>query len=241
MMADKPVLFSGPMVRALLAGTKTQTRRTLKGAPAEATSAGTTYSSETGHSNGWTWLSGDPMDIDTWGVLDDFRLPYKVGDRLYVREHWRTIPQCNDRAPRDLLLGSLIEFVADEGPEGPAGSMAGARFRQGMHMPRWASRLTLTVTDVRVERLQDISEADAIAEGIGKAFVKEAGRVLWFGTPHVGNESAVQAYADLWDSINNPHDYCADDEPNGWEANPWVAAYTFTVERRNIDQLAKAA
>src|SRR5690606_30206629 len=127
--------------------------------------------------------------------------------------------------------------------EGPAPHWTG-RLRRGIHMPRWASRLTLHVPEVRVQRLQEISEADAIAEGVEQQVVECADGVernLWFGTPHVGGESPVNAYADLWDSINNPHGYCAEDQPNGWEANPWVVALTFTVEHANIDAARAAA
>ena len=90
-------------------------------------------------------------------------------------------------------------------------------------MPRWASRLTLTVTDVRVQRVQDISEGDIAAEGIARGFS---------GGPH-GEEGLYEDFADLWDSLNAPRGY-------GWDANPWVAAYTFTVQRQNIDQMEPA-
>lgn len=102
-----------------------------------------------------------------------------------------------------------------------------------MFMPRWASRITLIVTDVRVERLQNISEADAIAEGV------DTERCC--GVPsdscgtHLGGccgqpeaVEPVEAYSDLWDEINGP---------GAWDANPWVAAYTFTVHHQNIDQI----
>lgn len=85
-------------------------------------------------------------------------------------------------------------------------------------MPRWASRLTLTVTDVRLERLQDISEADAIAEGVGR---------LTTSVPKMGKSiSARDAFHDIWNDINGP---------DAWDANPWVAAYSFDLRKRNID------
>ena len=97
--------------------------------------------------------------------------------------------------------------------------VAAGRLRPGMFMPRWASRLTLTVTDVRVKRLQDISETDAKAEGAMLEYGEGA---------NIGHRRAFEL---VWKHINGP---------GAWEANPWFAAYTFTVERRNID-LAKAA
>lgn len=201
-MADKPILFSGPMVRALLAGTKTQTRRKI-----------------------------EPVSRDL--TVLEFSPRYLVGDRLYVREHWRTRARWNDEAPRDMPSDTPIEFVATA-----TGDNYG-RFRQGMHMPRWASRLTLTVTDVRVERLQDISEADAKAEGLqihldgdaddnGRArlsqYCRGSDKLEWVSDP-------VEAYLALWDAINGA---------GAADANPWVAAYTFTVQMGNIDQLGAA-
>lgn len=87
-------------------------------------------------------------------------------------------------------------------------------------MPRWASRLTLTVTHVHIERLQDINEADARAEGV---FVPEAQYA------QQGHRAPVLAYAGLWEYINGPR---------SWEADTWVAAYTFTVAEQNIDEVA---
>jgi hypothetical protein len=104
------------------------------------------------------------------------------------------------------------------------------RFRQGMHMPRWASRLTLTVTDVRVERLQAISEADALAEGVVQH------RDGYFEVPGVRHPNkdfgalarvtAREMYAALWDVINGS---------GAWLADPWIVATTFEVALRNID------
>jgi hypothetical protein len=103
-------------------------------------------------------------------------------------------------------------------------------------MPRWASRITLLVTDVRVERLQDISGADAIAEGLmeNPAALRSA---VEMGC-HWGFEgddrygSPISAYATLWDHINGF---------GAWDANPWIAAYTFTVHNHNIDELEREA
>ena len=90
-------------------------------------------------------------------------------------------------------------------------------------MPRWASRLTLTVTDVRVQRLQDISEADAVAEGCDAVLALTIKRP---NGAHPGNPR--ECYCDLWNSLHGH---------GAWDANPWVVAVTFTVQRGNIDQL----
>lgn len=131
------------------------------------------------------------------------------------------------------------EYIAS--PEPPAGQMptwAGRR-RAGMHMPRWASRLTLIVVDVRVERLQEISRDDAIAEGIvqtwgdwrepPQCFVDENNRYGDASGPHIyDNHTSVENFAILWRSINGP---------KSWDANPWVAVISFRAINRNIDNL----
>lgn len=224
-MADRPILFSGAMIRAILAGRKTQTRRLFQ-LP--------------------KWAVPGTLEIDDdgpyacaeiSGCLAKVPTRINVGDRLWVREAWR----CNGWAT-DV---ATIFYSASEG-EGytamceqfpvadkqPLRITAG--WRPSIHMPRWASRLSLTVTDVRVERLQDISEQDAVAEGCFKG--KASGRVFASeGAMHLGGEEWANArdwYADLWDSIN---------DEDKWDANPWVAAYTFTVQHGNIDQIARAA
>jgi len=216
-MADKPILFSGPMVRALLAGTKTQTRRLM---PNQA----------------WLQQAYAPIVDGTRiynysGEEEVSRAKFAVGDRLYVREHWRTWAQYDGVAPRDFTPGTHVAYEATESPN--LGNNAG-RFRQGMHMPRWASRLTLTVTDVRVERLQNISEADAKAEGILDGGCLKCGE-----SSHPDPCGCVypepcfaDAYFALWNEINGK---------DASVANPWVAAYSFTVEHGNIDKLARAA
>ncbi|KQV43259.1 MULTISPECIES: hypothetical protein [unclassified Rhizobium] len=203
-MADRPILFSGAMVRALLAGTKTQTRRTLK-AP---------YGTLELTASGWK-----PIHTKV-----------RIGDRLYVREHWRTDLLLDALPPRSISHGGTnVQYIADEALRGCDKTWVGpGKDRRAMHMPRWASRLTLTVTDVRVERLQDISENDAVAEGCFKG--KASGRVFNdVAAMHLGGDewaSARDWYADLWERINGE---------GTWDQNPWVVAYTFTVERWNID------
>jgi hypothetical protein len=225
-MTDKPILFSAPMVRALLEGRKTQTRRLLPNPEY--------YGCPTGD------CPHNRQDECDRAMRENTAadLRFAVGDRLYVREEWRIGSKYDavkpvDLAPRTMTVlygagGQSCNHLDGSGwrnvenpPEGMP-NWAGRR-RAGMHMPRWASRLTLTVTEVRVERLQDCSEADALAEGIG-----QFGR--FFGLPDAdwdeGELSAVAAYHRLWNSINGP---------GSWEANPWVVAVTFTVEKRNID------
>lgn len=195
-MADRPILFSGPMVRALLDGCKTQTRRILK------------------EPYGTMEIVGEE-----WRPI---HTKVKARDRLWVREAWR----CNGWAT-DL---ATIFYAASEGDgytamceQYPVANKPPLRitagWRPSIHMPRWASRMTLTVTAVRVERLQDISEDDAAAEGWPHAESGGKGAPLRDAYP-------IGWYGNLWDDINGP---------GAWSANPWVAAYTFTVERQNVD------
>jgi hypothetical protein len=137
-MADRPILFSGPMVRALLDGSKTQTRRAFKGV--EEVRPGYFHVFGGG---GDIFCDGD-AEVKHWAPS---YLRIAPGDRLYVREHWFTWGIFDDLAPSQLTGKEGVSYIADSN-EGPRPG----KFRQGMHMPRWASRLTLTVTDVRVER-----------------------------------------------------------------------------------------
>lgn len=241
-MTDRPILFSAPMVRALLGGRKTQTRRVLKPQPYSAESL-VSYDRNSGK-----WMSCEPSPA-TGGTrqMDPWRpLRIKIGDRLWVREKFIPDPPSDDPC-WDNHTCSYVEFsgcgsrIANVPPalRGPAFCIYAADpkwsagndidWRPSIHMPRWASRLTLIVTDVRVERMQAISEADAVAEGCFKG--KASGRVFANeAAMHLGGDEWANArdwYADTWEAINGA---------GAWDANPWVAAYTFTVIPKNIDE-----
>lgn len=225
-MTDRPIIFSGPMVRALLEGRKTMTRRLLKQPPPEATSAGTYWTSWEGATNRWTWLTGDPKDCDTWEPLNSFNAPYAVGDRLYVREkalYWIR----NSDNKRD----KLAAFAAD-GYELKEGEW----WTPSIHMPREASRITLTVEAVKVERLKDISATDAVAEGIENPKLQCYGPDCPTGADACAIKGCYgqrEAFKDIWQSLN------AKRAP--WDSNPWVVAVSFSVAKINIDALAEAA
>ena len=194
-MTDRPTLFSGAMVRALLDGTKTQTRRVLKPQPEVVDQASEHLESD--ELSGWVNVEMSDGRFLRW------RPPYAVGDRLYVREAFRVQHGGAIRdatgAQEDYLEPAV--FYMASGGRGP--------WTPGIHMPRKLSRLTLSVTDVRLQRLQEISEADALAEGIPQ-----------------DSPDPIAAYFFLWDEING----------TGASAkNPWIVAVSFTVERRNID------
>ncbi len=212
-MTDRPILFSAPMVRALLDGRKTQTRRILEDQPGDLDKP-------------------FMMDDGSWHVTDSrgghmspLTVRFYKGDRLWVRETLRR-QHANNVVGETWLYGADQEVVnLRHGDPRIPDMLAWAHHKEGdtcvsIHMPRWASRLTLTVTDVRVQRLQEISEADAIAEGAGHAY----GDAFHSGSALTDR----RRFELLWTDINGA---------DSWDANPWIAAVSFTVERRNIDAL----
>lgn len=218
-MADRPILFSAPMVRALLAGTKTQTRR-LAGVPTIERIKEDRWHIAGKHGGNFACTS---IETEIGELAADY-LPIQTGDRLYVREAWRINKVWDAVAPRDLGEIGPVTYEADGGMRYHTG-----KFRQAMHQPKRFSRLTLHVTEVRVQRLQDISDDDAAAEGL--TYLSEgpgAGHWIVDDTP-VCSSGSAEAYAQLWEHINGA---------GAWAKNPWVAAYTFTVEKSNIDGAA---
>lgn len=206
-MTDRPILFSAPMVCALLAGRKTQTRRIAS----FIVPAGEQFHVRNAH-GGWFGPASRVPE-----VAPDFA-PYALGDRLWVKETWLSTPAYDDLKPSELGGEEPLLYVADGATFNwhKADGHRRGKTRVSIFMPRWASRITLTVTDVRVERLQDCSEADALAEGIDRIQFPEAGDWGW----------PRRKYAALWDSINGA---------GAWEANPWVVAVSFGVRKGNID------
>lgn len=231
-MRERPILFSGPMVLAILAGTKTQTRRIIKPQPV---GGDRIHESEDG------WVVGRMRDSENaWGEL---RCPYGVpGDRLWVREtwrigawdenegriaidyvdgsdkHWRSDPTDEDGEKFNRLWQGSCDELHRKGISADSDGQyqwkpgdSPLRWRSGRFMPRWASRITLEVTEVRVQRLQEISEEDAKAEGSPREFLTDQQNMNdW--------ESYRSAYLRLWESINGQ---------GAWDANPYVWAITF--------------
>lgn len=212
MSTERPILFSGAMVRAILAGQKTMTRRVVKGVRG-AVSA-----------HWYPSIGAAQFRRDDGRESLPVASPYgQPGGRLWVRETWGKLD-----------MGSACYRADDE-----AAVPADGRWRPSIHMPRWASRMTLEVVEVRVQRLQEISEEDALAEGIKTqehwASSSMSAWCYFSGDPHPGRdthppadpakspcyETAQLAFRALWDSINGERPGCS------WEANPWVWAITF--------------
>lgn len=244
---ERPILFSGEMVRAILDGRKTQTRRIVK-SPIDFLGAGGRYGEEWNNPMYWGWETEDGefarLSRETADKIS-FPIPCPYGEpghKLWVREgHWRSgyvrrwagsepvEPEWHTNKPHDIervheCIGSFVQYGDDE-------PTTGNRWKRcpSIHMPRWASRITLEIVSVRVERLQDISENDAIAEGLYAynftGWGDEPG-LPSFPEPTVyraskdrdWTEYAVGEYRWLWESFNGP---------GSWDANPWVWAIEF--------------
>lgn len=184
-MKERPILFSAPMVRALLNGSKTQTRRAAKGAALQ-------------------WLVRDKFSPAFVADPSNGLCPYgQPGDRLWVREAWAIDDEDGQRCYRaDLGLGG----DADDWERNRLEGAPKYRWKPSIHMHRATSRITLEITGVRVERLQDISEADAIAEGVIGKQTADA------------HYTAREAYCVLWEQINGG---------GAWYNNPWVWVVEF--------------
>jgi len=204
---ERPILFSGPMVRALVEGRKTQTRRAMKPQPVH----GAEYAAK-------GFEPPCALHLDFYGnPIGTHTCPYGApGDRLWVRETWALVRGgAYQRSSGDYDDPSFFEGkVPDARPAGWGVTFQNewpdldgtGPWRPSIHMPRWASRLTLEVTEVRVQRLHDISSADACAEGCVE----------------VGHGARANFQA-LWKTINGP---------DSWDANPWCWCISFKrVER----------
>ena len=182
-MKERPILFSAPMVRAILSGAKTQTRRVVK----------------------------DKHDVAALDFGERVRCPYGApGDRLWVRATWRP-DFMRPSQRRAFYRADVVEEAVTKA------------WRPSIHMPRWASRITLEVTGVRVERLHDITPSDAIAEGVERGpepLEYMAGTAGWkdYERPGRCEANPASSFASLWRSINGA---------KSWAANPWVWVVEF--------------
>ena len=228
-MGERPILFSAPMVRAILDGRKTQTRRVVKANLPERMCLPTFHEDDylVEELRGkLSWFEAESGDAYPCDQKDAISCPYgKLGDRLWVREAWAQnglwgrVSSAGEPFEGDLdwLGTSEIAFKADgETPYLWRG-------RPSIHLPRWASRIDLEITGICVERLQEISEVDALAEGVESCgFCQEVSfedGSLVRVTDRTG--TAIGAYRMLWEAIN---------KPGSWDANPWV----WVIEFRRI-------
>ena len=225
-MKERPILFNSEMVRAILEGRKTQTRRVVKPQPGDFQRVVRSCDSP----SGWGYarmISG----------VQNITCPYgQPGDRLWVREtfvieHNYNLgdydPPFQDGRPVKYHDAEIDTDPYWEQPHYRATDPTpefyivddydpGCSWKPSIHMPRWASRITLEITDVRVERVQDITDEGIMAEGFGYNQLREDGRMK-NGFP------IIDGFADLWDSINAKRGY-------SWDLNPWVWAISFKVK-----------
>jgi hypothetical protein len=206
---ERPILFSGPMVRAILDGRKTQTRRVVKPQP------------DAGPNGTMVDLGGASFGLLDGSLSGEWRCPFGApGDRLWVRETFydydagEPAPQGATDFHTDALLDERIEYRATPWTHEFADPEECGPWTSSIHMPRWASRITLEVTDVRVGRVQAITAADCIAEGI-------ASRGMDSNGPNIASAMMyIEDYKTLWDSLNAKRGY-------GWNVNPWAWAVSF--------------
>lgn len=213
---SRPILFSAPMVRAILAGRKTMFREVVKPLPPDwVKQFGFTAFTPPGH------ISGRGNFGDEGPAEKFFPCPYEVGMRLWVRESFfackglehygRTVPiaeasyVCFRDGSQKYRFGT---YCHNEPQEEPLNWPSCTVWRPSTHMPRWASRITLEITDVKAERVQDITEADAQAEGVRPFFP-------------VTDDRYRPAFRVLWGQINGKRPGCS------WEANPWIWSIAF--------------
>jgi hypothetical protein len=202
-MKERPILMSGPMVRGILDGRKLQTRRLIKPQPQQ--EGGRLY-----------WI-GERFTYDITPGTDIDRSPYGVpGDRLWVKETFFPVHKWK-HAPLFAAVKGEIICRADYDYRESRGSVIGChKWTPSIFMPRRLSRILLEVTAVRVERLNSITEQDALAEGCAI----DAGHVFKVaGAEHFGHRTAVGCYQTLWTIINGP---------GSWAINPWVWVIEFT-------------
>lgn len=211
---ERPILFSAPMVRAILSGKKTQTRRVVQ-IPKWGIGSIELHDKDGMGQSAIDWPN---VCCNSTGCLAEVPCPFgSRGDRLWIREAWSSAEAENGN---ELIVYQSDMAVADvyqlgNGPKSlngfldePWGERNGRlRFKPSIHMPRWASRITLEVTRVRVERLRSITSADALAEGFS---VEE-------------RASETDAFHNLWDKLNADRGF-------GWESNPLVWVISFQRE-----------
>ena len=224
-MKERPILFSAPMVRAILEGRKTQTRRVVRHQPIRCTELPFLLfpqsKNEEIEQTGYIWPNAKEQILQL--------CPYgQPGDRLWVREAFRTEEGYDHIKPSKLPVAGMGETLAvpfwyDAGLSGgpyseyPEGLRPG-KYRPGMFMPRAACRILLEIVSVRVERLADISKDDAMAEGI---VIQPDGGFGLADSTHYNFSDPTDSYCSLWESINGT---------GSWNANPWVWVVEFKRE-----------
>ena len=210
---NHPILFSTPMVQAILEGRKTMTRRKIK-PKQEPFIQDESCIIELNKKLGWVVKREINTRPTRWEILQQFKCPYgKVGDVLWVRET-TTQESITDSEPWHTI------YRADVGVNYPMGTN---KWKPSIFMPKSACRIFLEITDVRVERLQDINEEDAISEGVESFYTGDPLQLWWqdyLSDPGDGVLSAIGSFKSLWQSINGE---------SSWTSNPFVWVVSFRI------------
>jgi hypothetical protein len=203
-MSEKPILFSTPMVQAILEGRKTMTRRVIKEEIIQnADLPGRIYIDRRGVAK-----IGESIDI----------APYKIGDLLWVRESFQAFPHMKELSPWSLEKNGFVTIGEFDYCYKADDDNSENKWRPSIFMPREASRILLEVKGVRIEQIQDISNEDAKAEGVGEHTIFND--VDGYENIAVGITTPKQEFRELWDHLNAKRGY-------SWESNPWVFVYEF--------------
>lgn len=219
-MTERGMIFNAEMVRAILDGRKTQTRRLLK----QATGPSLSVEEESLGVAELSWLYGDGPGYEVHEHVKLVHFPYgKPGDRIWVRETFRVHSRATDlatlvyKASEQQSWTQQTHRVPIEQCNKPA---VVERWTPSIHMPRWASRILLEITDVRVERLNSITEKDAEAEGIDMETLADSQDCYDCIADHnmTGRPTVTGAFKYLWESIYGEE---------SWQANPWVWVIEF--------------
>ena len=219
-MKERPILFNGPMVRGVLSGQKTVTRRVMKKQPCRPPKL-----VENGGANFWA----NPLYIQgAWMGSQSHACPYgQPGDRLWVREAWAADAQIDAVSPRDLSRGEPIMYPADRAVRQTGCSMiAPGKTRPSIHLPRWASRILLEITDVRVERLRDtadlalLDELGDMLDDCDSVAGKEFSRIEHLQSAGAPLSMLLEMYGfkAYWDQANGA---------GSFDTNPWVWVVEF--------------
>jgi hypothetical protein len=246
-MTDYPMIYSAPMVRALIDGRKTQTRRIIT--PGNSLfNRGKWSALHKRQEWDWegAWVDDGPSPMGNpgpylklpWKAGDDdfeYTVPriypvIQLGDRIWVKEAFRGHKGYNSYPPREWSHWP-VHYHADGLPDPRDDAGENGRLRSPIHMPRWASRITLTVTDARPQRVSEISEADSVAEGVESGQTSRG--LMWKAydeSPNCWVDTARISFTRLWNSIHGP---------DAWARNDWVWVYSFSVHHGNIDSMER--
>ncbi|MBL1436545.1 MAG: hypothetical protein COB08_010145 [Rhodobacteraceae bacterium] len=238
-MTDHSILFQHNMVEALQAGRKTQTRRMLKPQPKtfirpDSGKECLVYPLKVEGRN----YTNIAMGLKTSGVITEQKIPYQTGDRLWVKEahwalgHWQETGELKKNGKPKLAFSRAfnepVRFAEPDYTKSfPRDTTFGWYKRNSLFHPKADSRTTLLITDVRVQRLQDIRSYDALWEGIDRLTEPDGFRD-YLSDASTARLAMVPSFKSLINSINGP---------DTWEQNPWVVAYSFQVQHRNVDKV----